>query len=246
MLKLLKYEIKGQYRMTAALLVGIIVINFLAISQGSRISHLGLWMVSLVLCVLSVTLSFVFAVESFNNDVYMKNGYLLFTLPQKSIKIIGSKLIFAVLQLWMLLCMSAVFLYVNGKRCEGYKLEAKIWNILNEYIYISLMFIFLLVMVYFCTAIANSIIKRKKIGKTVTFIVVITFLVLLTKVNTVIANYFPKAITNFRTICITSFSGNHVSGIVGYVNTAVIIVNGILLVAIFAVTVYLMDKKMEF
>lgn len=247
MLKLLKYEIKGQYRMTVALLIGSIVANFLAETQADRISHFGLWMFSFFLCFLSITLSFVLAVESFNNDVYTKNGYLLFTLPQKPIKIIGSKLIYAILQLWILLSASGVFLIINGKRCEGYILEAKMWNILNGLIFITSIFIFLLVMVYFCTAVTKSIIKCNKISKTIVFIMAVLFLVLLTKVNTFTANCFPNAMMNFRAICITSISGKSVAGIFGYyVNTSVIILNAMLLAVIFAVTVYLMGKKMEF
>lgn len=98
--KLLKYEMKSTFRTFFTMFIILILVSFMSV-VGNFLKIDALLNVGMVAFSISVLPAFIVylitIIQRYNNNLYGDEGYLMFTLPVKSWKIILSKLIASIL-----------------------------------------------------------------------------------------------------------------------------------------------------
>ena len=196
--KLIKYELKGNYKIFCSLFTIIILL------QGLFLTRIGHWksgsimgMTVLVNIVLFITI-LIFIEKSFANEIYEDRGYLTFTLPVSGYKVLGSKIIVGLL--WLLISGFISFIsfktIINGLSGEDLiKIITSSVNIkqfvLLGIIYAIVVLIMLLLTIYFSITLTRVAYKGKKISGFIGFIVFIVLNFVISYISYKVGDIFP-------------------------------------------------------
>ena len=196
--KLIKYELKGNYKIFCSLFTIIILL------QGLFLTRIGHWksgsimgMTVLVNIVLFITI-LIFIEKSFANEIYEDRGYLTFTLPVSGYKVLGSKIIVGLL--WLLISGFISFIsfktIINGLSGEDLiKIITSSVNIkqfvLLGIIYAIVLLIMLLLTIYFSITLTRVAYKGKKISGFIGFIVFIVLNFVISYISYKVGDIFP-------------------------------------------------------
>jgi hypothetical protein len=229
--KLLKYEFKSTARKFLPLYGAIVAVS-IVLNLGVRFPHLmpmnmlgGFILFGLFVALAILTLSTV--VKRFKDNLLSDEGYLMFTLPVSSEKLILSKLLTAIV--WIISSgffafISALLImankeFINAMSEFSIHLHELMAYLTVDYVVIAILFLITVLFqtVYFVLLIYTSLSVSQiaVFNKHRTAVSIITFIVLLSVVNTILGNGFSdifrstdfadtKNITNLLIVCIVT------------------------------------------
>lgn len=281
MRKYMKYEIKGSYKFILGILSILIIASTIIQMNVSKFVDLdntmsssqnvtGLKGLMLVVSVLVIFGSFLTAffhiIGSFKKELYEDRGYLTFTLPLTGNKILGAKLIvaimwFAVLGLGTFLFNILLAIILYGSEWINILREAlgMVNSVAVSIVLISaLSAIMTLILIYFSMALSRVSIRNKKIGG-LWFVI---FLILNAVLNYIILKfsgaipYFIDlsnfSISHYYELSILPDFGTGIDQIMvigndfnGYLNIASVISHILISIGAFLGTGYLIEKRID-
>ncbi len=279
MRKYMKYEIKGSYKF----ILGIIAIVLIASTiiqlniskqikfemMGSENEITGFGALMLVISMLVIFGAFLTAffqiIGSFRKELYEDRGYLTFTLPLTGNKILGSKLIVALLWFTVLAVSIVFFNSVLAMILYGsdwLDFAKKVFSVIDSGaisigIVSGLSAIMTLILIYFSMALSRVSVRNKKIGGLwfIIFIIINGLASYLIFKTSELFPYFLN-IRNFNILHqyeisnLLSWSNNMGMILFGnnydaYVNIGAVLSHIIISVAAFLTTGYLIEKKID-
>jgi len=261
--RLIKYEIKGNYKLFGGLFIITALLDVLLLTRINKWSEQAIIGLFSVISIALMVVTLIFVINSFRNDLYEDTGYLTFTLPVSGNKILGSKIITGVL--WF--AASTLILFIFLKILLGILFDIDVIEKIvlyfnaKEIIVSALLFglinlIMLLLMIYFSITLTKVAFKGKKMSK---FLGFITFIIL----NAVIFYIEYKLIKIFpQTMDFTLDFLKNAEGSLGSagtdsealfsiknsqlsVNIASLIYNILIYIGLFKSTAYLMENKID-
>lgn len=257
--KLIKYELKGNYKVFC----GLFVLSILL--QGLFLTRIGYWsddfiisMSILVNIILFITV-LMFVEKSFKNEIYEDRGYLTFTLPVSGYKILGSKVIVGVF--WFLISGFISFIsfktIINALSGEDLikilssRIDLKQLTLMGILYAISIL-VMLLLLIYFSIALTRVAYKGKKIIGFIGFVVFIALNFIIYYISYKIGEVFPYEINisldMVNSLGITEIISDGISTI-GQQYFTINITRCIYILAVyigmFFATGYLLENKMD-
>lgn len=282
MRKFMKYEIKGSYRF----ILGIIAIVLIAstiiqltisqelksemnmYSQSANMTGFKAFMLIISILVIfgAFLTAFFFIVGSFRKELYEDRGYLTFTLPLSGHKILGGKLIVALM--WYIVLGISIVLYnlVLAMILYGgnwWKTIKSLFDLLNSSvvsfgIIAGLSALVSLILIYFSIALSKVSVRNKKIGG-LWFVIFLILNGIISYLTIRISEVFPYFLNlnNFRVVhyydinAISSL-GDTIGNLMligtnsnAYINIIGNLTQIVLSVVAFISTGYLIEKKID-
>lgn len=265
MKNLIKYELKGDYKLFG------IIFTIAAILNIGMFTRVGEWEEAIIIALTTMISSFlfltilIFVIKSFEKEMYEDRGYLTFTLPVSGRKIVGAKLITALI--WF--AVAGILSLISIRILFGLLFDESIINelstrlstfiniktILAVILFGIINIITLLLLVYFSITITRVALKGKKVSKFLGFIAFIALNAAIAYIEYKIIQLFPQTI-NFMPELLQGFpaSGEPMvldgtlitirnSGL--NINIAALIYNLVVYVGLFLGTGYLIDNKID-
>ncbi|MCY6372735.1 hypothetical protein [Clostridium ganghwense] len=255
---LIKYELKGNFK----IFIGLFIITCL-VNLGLY-SRVDVWpsaaVYSLVLVVISImcVMVLVFNINSFSKELYEDRGYLTFTLPVSGNKIIGSKTIAALIWFTAAGILTALtILFFKGK--VDWSIISEINKHVNLPLVITMSIIAVIVnalqllfTIYFVITASKVAVKKKKIGKFLGFVLFIALNAGIGYVAHLITKLIPYTFSvdlsrqTHNALVYTSDAFLRISqnGLFE-MNIAVIIYTILITIGLFIGTGYLIDNKID-
>ncbi len=177
MIKLIKYELQKKYRMFAAVVVATLLANiFLIVRAG----EMGLAILAGLLGVGLLVLYSVDVVKMYSRDINTKTGYMVFMTPNSGYKIIGSKVLTALIQGFIILVFFSAVLILNSTIVYGFSGEIRFFDMDISYLqfisYVAIILVALILyLVQFVMTIYTSITVRKSVLSNIKYKGVISF-----------------------------------------------------------------------
>ncbi len=189
MRKYMKYEIKGSYKFILGIIALVLIastiiqfniskqIKFEVMGSENEITGFGAFMLVISMLVIfgAFLTAFFQIIGSFRKELYEDRGYLTFTLPLTGNKIVGAKLIVAII--WFTALGASIFLYnlilamiLYGPQWSEFvnfiKQAIRTVNsgVLSVGIVSGLSAIMTLILIYFSMALSRVSVRNKKIG----------------------------------------------------------------------------------
>ncbi|KEH93207.1 membrane protein [Clostridium botulinum C/D str. BKT12695] len=196
--RLIKYELKGNYKIFFGIFAFAILIN------GLLLTRLGHWsdpsiigLMSLVSTAMFITV-LIFVEKSFSNEIYQDRGYLTFTLPVSGYKVLASKILVGVL--WLII--SGVISFISFKylikELSGQDLMKLVMEhvdlkqlILIGIVYVIVSLVMLLLMMYLSIALTRVAYKSKKMSGFIGCVVFILLMILIHYISYKVGEIFP-------------------------------------------------------
>lgn len=270
--KLMKYEIKGTYKILLGILALVLILIpgiYMYSRDSSNFLNFGAIFMTLSVLVLFGTslATFLYIVSSFKNELYEDRGYLTFTLPLTGNQIVGAKLLVAML--WFFILGLAIFLYnlmmisifstSEFDFSELFKAVGQVVSV-KEIIIGVIGGIFNLanffILIYFSMALGRVTFRNKKIGG-LWFVIFLVLSGLLAFIRVQIIELFPYyfdintfkmgtmgELYNFEISIGNEVSISSETGIFK-LNIASSIYNIIELIVLYLGTAYLIEKKID-
>lgn len=261
--RLIKYEIKGYYKLFGGLFIITALLNVLLLTRINKWSEQGIIAIFAVISIALMVVTLIFVINSFRNDLYEDTGYLTFTLPVSGDKILGSKIITGVL--WFSAAGLIFFIFLKvlvGMLFDIDVIDKMIIYFNAKAIIVSgLLFgiinlIMLLLMIYFSITLTKVAFKGKKMSKLLGFITFILMNVIIFYIEYRLMKLFPQTIHltldflkntegSFRSIsndgeAMISIRNSQLS-----INIASLVYNLLVYIGLFKATGYFMDNKIN-
>ena len=174
MFRLLKYNFKERYRVFLGLMAIIIIFDILSINLEKKIAAIFI-IICFLLCFAAFIVLLVYSIALFGRDMYSERGYLTYTLPLKGSSILGSKLIvsaFEYIALYVVGYFSALIFLNKMHLIDKVRNYVYLENIFGYgIIFYTFSFISLLIYIYFSISLSKSFIKGKGLSKFIAFII---------------------------------------------------------------------------
>ncbi|KOA19014.1 ABC-2 family transporter protein [Clostridium homopropionicum DSM 5847] len=262
--RLIKYEIKGNYKLFGGLFIIIALLNVLLLTRINKWSEQSIIGLFSVISITVMVVTLIFVINSFRNDLYEDTGYLTFTLPVSGNKILGSKIITGVL--WF--SVAGLIFFIFLKILIGMLFDINVLERINLYFNVKGIFtlgilfglvnlIMLLLMIYFSITLTKVAFKGKKMSKLLGFITFIVLNAAIFYIEYKLINIFPQTIdfsldflkgsqgsligpSNVDNQAMFSINNSQLN-----VNIASLIYNILVYIGLFKGTGYLMDNKIN-
>lgn len=268
--KLIKYEIKGTYKVILALLATVLIAFTIMYTSIITERIIFLTFISPIILYAANLISFFYIVGSFKKELYEDRGYLTFSLPLTGNEIVGAKLIVAVL--WFVVLWGVTILYNVFMLSFVFKsvLNIDILEDIKEVLYliqdidIRLLIGFVLVilitllipllLIYFSMAISRVASRKKIVGKS-WFIIAIIIGIIIIIVGALVTELLPIFIDldTWRLVSVNEISFIDENPDVltygidetGYYNIMDVLFKLIIGTLLFVSTGYLIEKKID-
>lgn len=197
--KLIKYELRGTYKIFLGLLVIVSIIDTILLTRldvWGEGSVTGLMItVNMALCILTLLI----IINSFKKELYEDRGYLTFTLPVSGNTIVASKLISAII--WFIVV--SIFCFVSFRILIGNKNATQIVNLVRALdlkaviilgsVSVVINTITLVLVIYFAISLTRVAYKGKKVSGMVAFVVFIALYAVIFYISFKITDMFPQS-----------------------------------------------------
>lgn len=261
--RLIKYEIKGNYKLFGGLFVIIALLNVLLLTRINRWSQQSIIGLFSVVSIALMVVTLIFVINSFRNDLYEDTGYLTFTLPVSGDKILGSKIITGLL--WFSAAGAIFFIFLKilvGMLFDINIIEKMIvYFNAKEIILSGLLFgvinlIMLLLMIYFSITLTKVAFKGKKMSKLLGFITFILMNLIIFYLEYKLIKVFPQTIDltldflknsegSFRSVSTDGAAMISIRNSQLSINIASLLYNLLVYIGLFKATGYFMDNKIN-
>lgn len=261
--KLIKYELKGNYKLFGGVFGIVILLNILLFTRINKWSNPAIIALFSVVAVALFVTALVFVVNSFRNELYEDRGYLTFTLPIGGKKILASKLITGAI--WF--AIAGIITLVSIKILLSSMFDINVMQQLNAYINTKSMFIIgtlfsivnlimLLLLIYFSITLTRVALKRKRMSKFLGFITFILLNMGIYFIEYRLMKVFPQTISfqldflqnaqaKIGSLSLDGQSMISINDSLLNINIASAIYNIIVYIGLFISTGYLMDNKID-
>ena len=250
MFKLIKYELRATFLTIIGICTTVIIANLLLMIKKNS-WQIAVPALSLILAVVAIVVIFISSLKIMSKYLYEDSGYLLFTLPQSGVSIIGSRLITALIQISIVVFVSVLMCYftitpkIDFAFLKDIKLGIMLYSIVN---YICMIF-YSLTIIYFCMVMGKVALKGKKIGKIGSFIIFIILTMIIGWVSVKTTTLLPQNLdlSNFSINTTNALVNSDFSGSGGKynINIAQSILDIIIFAGLFMTSSYLIDKKLD-
>ena len=251
MFKLIKYELRATFLTIIGICAIVTIANLFLMTRKNSWDSVTIIGLSATLVIGAVIVIFLASLKIMSKYLYDDTGYLLFTLPQSGVSIIGSRLITALIEISIVVCVSFFMFYLNAPHDISTAIfkELKPGMILFNVVNYICVICYLLTLIYFCMVIGKVALKGKKLGKIGTFIIFVLLTIGLGWVSTKITTILPQnlnlsdfSINKTGVILNSDFS---VSSGQYNINIAQTILDLIIFAGLFMSTSLLIDKKLD-
>ncbi|QGU93805.1 hypothetical protein GOM49_00480 [Clostridium bovifaecis] len=260
--KLLKYEIKGNYKLFLGMFAITALLNILLLTR------IHVWNTGIIVALFSMVsvalfvVALVFVVNSFKNEMYEDRGYLTFTLPVSGNKILASKIIAAVI--WFI--GAGILTLIFARILVGYA-DPEVITQINMYVNTKAVFllstlfslinlIMILLMIYFSITVTRVALRKKKMSGFLGFLAFILLNIIIFYIDYKIVQLFPQAIslklgfldgtqTSVGLLKVDNQSMISINNASLDINIASVIYNIIVYIGLFLSTGYLIDNKID-
>ncbi|WP_050608015.1 hypothetical protein [Clostridium niameyense] len=244
--KLIKYNLKSYYKELIILISLILIGNIFFLSRENIWPREAIFMLSLMVCIFSNFIVFIWNIQVFSKDLYSDTCYLICSLPERGSSILGAKIITSFIQLVVVNIVAGLFFYINMiKIPQGYDAISRFINyksVTLVCIFYVITYLELLLSAYFSISLSRITIKRRRFNKLGSFAIFLFIGWVLAKIEGLISTSFDKFI-NFNLVSNSvnlRFYMPNTS-----INVAGLIFNLISIVVMFLVISYLLEKKVE-
>lgn len=261
--KLIKYDIKGNYKYYSGLYIIMVVISIIIVTL-SKIYNNSVMVAPIALGVLILIIiqftPFIKETNYFYNELTEDTGYLLFSVPRESYEILGAKilsgLIWIVLTSVIVSVLGMIDFYVLVPYSTRILISSAIsnsigWNALYfQFIASSLFGIisaaFIILIIYFSIILSKVVIKSKKLGGFISFVVFILISIIYAYITVKLSNLFPQSIklpliNSNQQMFSQIYSSTNLEQIT-QINIAVVIENILLFIGFFIGSSKLMER----
>lgn len=197
--RLIKYQLKGSYKVICILLSITLILGLLIHTR------IGKWMGDVIIGVSSLIIfgiylaAFIFIIGLFRKDLYEDTGYLTFTLPLTGNQVVGAHLITSIIWSIILGIVLGALTYFNIRTIvEPYGLFSDMSLLFNRTSFLLGIVTFLsgvsiILLIYFSMTISRVTVKNKKIGG-LWFIIFLALSALLLFFQYKLSVWFPQYI----------------------------------------------------
>lgn len=247
MLKLVKYELRGNFFIIIGICISIIVGNLMLLTRKGIWNTSTIHGLSVFIAVCGMVVIFIYSLNIMSKYLHGDSGYLLFTLPQSGLSIVTSRLITGILQITGV----GIVALLAGYLCFGRNLDFSFLQYIKpRLIVFSLVgylysMIFLLLLIYFSMIIGKAALRSKKLGKIGSFVVFIILCVVLTWISVKIDGLFPQTFNLGNLLNPGAFENAGNADFSFKMNIANTIFEVLLLVGLFSSSCYLLEKKVD-
>lgn len=257
--KLLKYEIKKDYKYYFGMYIIILLLNVAVWIFGSKSSEgRPVILVASLTSFAAYITTFISVIKSYRNELYEDTGYLMFTLPRSGNEILGSKLITGTSWIIITSIITAVLSIIGAIIVKGAPdMSFYHLNMSNEmirrliingiFLIISILFFtaYLILMIYFSITISKVTLHNKKGGSIFGFLVFILLSVLFIVVNVWCIKTFPQAISLAGHVMINNGNGFSANADGAVINIATSIFNILSFIGLFLSAGWLLQNKVD-
>lgn len=246
MLKLVKYELRGNLFTIIGICITVIVANLLLLTRKVTWGIEVVGGSSLIVAIGAIITIFIFSLTIMSKYLHEDSGYLLFTLPQSGASIIMSRLITSLIQITTVILVSLTSAYLIAGQDIPFEF--------SKYFKVYLMLIIeniwgivsFLTFIYFCMILGKVAFRNKKIGKLGSFIAFIVFSLLIGWISPKITTLFPQTIDLGNLLASTTIKVNEIDILsLVEINIAGLILDICTFVIFFISGSYLLDKKVD-
>lgn len=247
MFKLIKYEIQTVWKDLIVVLAIILLLNLALLTRINVWPNEAVFGLSCLIYFGGLIAIFIGNIRMFTRELKENTGYLLFALPQGGYSILGEKLIVVLISLVLTSIVGMIFVIAssslaNIKLFNGFGFGSVLQIIGDLYQYISL-----IVIIYFIIAFTKMIMKGRRLSGLVEVAIFAAFGFLSYEIEKLI-----EAVLPYR----ASIAGGSINlqmseqvKNVSYGNVSFNIASGIfeliVTIVLFAVTAYILEKKIE-
>lgn len=255
MFKLMKYEIKGRYKTTLAICLGILLVNAYVFIKSYSLpadkAYAAVIPAAFALIIFSFLIPLIRGEKMYQRDLYGDTGYLMFTIPQKGTSIIGSKVLLSFIEFILFEALSVLSSLVIISRLPESKL---VMDILGNYMapairlgfaFISV-YLFILVLIFFSHSISKAALNKNKYSKPVSGIILIILAYSIGKLNDLITAAIPYKLNIIGKPVVEKFGDLSITIPSFEINIASTIFNILIFIGIFVGASYLLEKKVDF
>lgn len=258
MFDLIKYELKGMKNFIYAILISIAVMCLLILAKVNLLYGLINSASGALIGLVILIIAFINSIKIFSKYLYEDDGYLLFTLPVNGYEIVGSRLIFAFIQLTVVILALVILAFATTSKLLNFIPDIKTYvsyfitpltvgyGIVEYIINIGV----LLCSIYFSMVLGKTILKLKKHEKGAAFLTFIVVNIIINYAKGLVDKlwvlYKPINIPNGFDINTGIFGSNFsISNSTISFDMGLLILNIILFAALFIGTSKLIDKGIE-
>lgn len=263
MLKLIKYEIKTIQK-EFFMMIGVAILLNLALL--TRINAWGkdvILVLSLLVCFGVAVVAFIYSIFTFSRELKHDTGYLLYTIPKTGYSILGSKLISALIIIFLTVIVGLLMtLFVSfiafgsyfSKGLNDYFKVSGTWGSLNTIKLILVIVVDLIIVIigycgtllsiYFSAAISKVILNRRKFAGLLSFIIFIIVNLIGGKIYDILFNALPANINPYMKV-LNNVNNPEPTVLLIPVNIAGGIFELIFTVGLFIATAYILEKKID-
>lgn len=261
MREFLKYEIKGTYKLFLGILITSVIINLYILGSVDNAQQKTTAYSTVIVNACILVSIFIISLNSFIKELNDDRGYLTFTLPIKARNIIGTKLVATLIWLFSGYFIYRIFLYfiINKvyENVHGFLLTQVLLNYASisvAVMYSSCLIISLVIFLLLCylaIAISKVVVKNKKIGGVVAFIIFICLFIVCMLPEILIYLNLPYSIsvkgytTPLVRICIINDALFSVNENIASMNIGVLIYSIFLCFGLFKLSAYFLDEKID-
>jgi ABC-2 type transport system permease protein len=260
--RLIKYQLKGSYKVICILLSITLILGLLIHTR------IGKWMGDVIIGVSSLIIfgiylaAFIFIIGLFRKDLYEDTGYLTFTLPLTGNQVVGAHLITSIIWSIVLGIVLGALTYFNIRTiAEPYGQFFDMSLLFNKTSFLLGIVTFLsgvsfILLIYFSMAISRVTIRNKKVGG-FWFVIFLILSALLSLFQYKLSVWFPQYINIYSgeilkanmyaipSVVVQYMGLMFATGEGAYLSIAGAIFGIIKIVALFLGTGYLIENKID-
>ena len=247
MLKLVKYELRGNLFTIIGICIGMVIGNLMLLTRRGVWNNSTIYGLSVLIAVIGMVVIFIYSLNIMSKYLHGDSGYLLFTLPQSGVSIVTSRLITGIVQITGvgIVALLVTYLCFDGKIDFSFLHFIKFRMVLFSLISYLYSMSYFLILIYFSMIIGKAALRSKKLGKIGSFVVFIALCVAIGWVSTKIYRAFPQSFDMGKLLS-GSILGNSSSIDLTYkMNIASTIFDLLLFGGLFSSSCYLLEKKVD-
>lgn len=248
MLKLIKYELRGNLLIIAGICITVIVASLLLLTQRTSWGTSVTSVLSVLLSIATITIILISSLKLMSKYLHNDTGYLLFTLPQSGINILLSKLLTALIQITLVIAVTILGIWVSTSA----PLNFSFLNNITFMGIIGVLFIYVwgiisfLAFIYFCMVIGKVALRNKMLGKIGSFIIFIMLTIGMGWLSTKLTYIFPQTINLNSSLFLKNVDLSvNISYSLFRINISNLIFNVLTFVTFFVGTAYMIDNKLD-
>ncbi|MTI69850.1 MAG: hypothetical protein FH751_06325 [Firmicutes bacterium] len=252
--KLIKYEIKDNFKSFIGTFITMIILNLVLYFKLGDWRNESVFILTTLVNAAAFTVVLLFSIGAFSKELYKNRGYLTFTLPIKGSEILVSKLLTTIFWFIIASIIAFIFQYSVLKSIIETEILMHIGKYFNFITIMSMIVIgiysiaSLFIIIYFSITISKMTFKDKKVGKVLGFVVFLLINFIINIVDVLLMKVFPQSfnlnIEVLDKVNIWADKNTAITALADF-NIATTLFGGLIFVCFFILTSYFLNNKIE-